>query len=191
MMKTYRTLLTVLLIFPVMHLRAETVVVEVDRVFAEYHRTLQAEAQIQEMVQAYRQQQEQARARFQEMQDAFNRLRETSDSADLAEARRRELAQQAADKIDEMRTMEQQFRQEDQNRQRQIEEQGRRLRRGIVEEIQERIQELAAERNWTLVLDSSAVSANGMPVVLRASNTLDVTGEVIQALHRNAPPRGQ
>lgn len=107
---------------------------------------------------------------------------------ELEETRRRELAQQAADKLNEMRSLEERFRQEDQNRQRQIEEQGRRLRQRIVDEMLEKVRELSAERNWTLVLDSSAVSANGLPVVLRAATPLDVTGEVIQALNRSPAP---
>lgn len=187
-MKAALSIVFVLLLCSTSTLRAETVVVDMDRVFAEFHRTRQAEAQVQEMVQAYRQEQERARADFQQMQESFNRLREESSSMELEETRRRELAQQAADKLNEMRSLEERFRQEDQNRQRQIEEQGRRLRQRIVDEMLEKVRELSAERNWTLVLDSSAVSANGLPVVLRAATPLDVTGEVIQALNRSPAP---
>ena len=167
---------------------ATTVVVNMDRVFTEFHKTREAEMQIQGMVQQYRTEQEQAREEFQAKQEAFNHMRERSANMELNDEQRREMAQQAADMLNDIRAAEERFRQEDQNRQRQIEEQGRRMRQRIVDEILEKVRELSAARNWALVLDSSGVSASGIPIVLRAANNVDVTGEVIQALNAQRAP---
>ena len=163
---------------------AQTVVVDMNRVFQEYIRTQEADRQMQASIQNYRQGQQELQERFRVRQEAFNEMRQRTADRELDNAERQALAEEAAEMLNELRALEQELRQEDANRQRQIEEQGRRMRNRIVEEIQEKITELATARNWTLVLDSSATSTNGLPVVLHAMPAADVTGEVIQALNQ-------
>jgi Skp family chaperone for outer membrane proteins len=79
--------------------------------------------------------------------------------------------------------MEQELQQAQQNFQRDVEEQGRRLRQRIVDEIRARIEVLSKERGWLIVMDASASGANGVPVVLYAAVESDVTREVIQSLN--------
>jgi len=163
---------------------AQTVVVDMNQVFQEYIRTQEADRQMQASIQNYRQGQQELQERFRVRQEAFNEMRQRTADRELDNAERQALAEEAAEMLNELRALEQELRQEDTNRQRQIEEQGRRMRNRIVEEIQGKITELATARNWTLVLDSSATSTNGLPVVLHAMPAADVTGEVIQALNQ-------
>lgn len=163
---------------------ATTVVVDMNRVFQEYIRTQEADQQMQASIQNYRQGQEELQQRFQVRQQEFNEMRQRTADQELDNAERQALAEEAAEMLNQLRALEQELRQEDANRQRQIEEQGRRMRNRIVDEIKAKITELATSRNWTLVLDSSAASTNGLPVVLHAMPSADVTGEVIQALNQ-------
>ena len=184
---TAKTLLTVFLLagalLPRIH-AATIVVVDLNRVFEEYHRTRQMEQQFQARVQEFQAERERKQQEFQEKQQAFQRLRQESAQQELDEPTRQTLAEQAAAMLNDLQQSEQNIRQEIQNSQQQLEAQGLRMRRRILDEIQEKVNEMAAERNWDLVLDRAAISGNGTPVVLHAATTLDVSNEILQSLNR-------
>jgi Skp family chaperone for outer membrane proteins len=57
-------------------------------------------------------------------------------------------------------------------------------RRRILESITETISEFNSEGGYSLVLDRSAASANGIPQVLHAPGAEDVTAEIVKLLKR-------
>jgi Skp family chaperone for outer membrane proteins len=63
--------------------------------------------------------------------------------------------------------------------QRNIEEQFRRAKTEIMADIVRVVRELNAERGYTVVLDKSAASANGLPQVLDAPGADDITADII------------
>jgi len=182
-MKAYSLLLVVFLCLPVF---SQVVSVNMDRVFTEYIRTRQAEQQLQEQIQRFREDQLEIQQQYQGLVQEFNQLRERSVGVELTEEERRAMAQRAAEALNSIRAIEEQIRASEQTGQQQVEEQGRRLRQRLINEIIAKINEMAATRNWGLVVDSSAVSPNGVPMVLFSATTSDITAEVIQAL--NQPP---
>ena len=184
---TVKTLLTVMLLSGAFFHRmdaATVVAVDLNRVFEEYMRTRQMEQRFQRDVQAFQAEREQRQQHYQERNQAFQTLRQESAQQELDEETRQQLAEQAAAMLNELQRLEQEIRQELQNRQQQLEAQGLRMRRRILEEIQETVREMAAERNWDIVIDSGAVSGNGTPVVLHLDPARDVSNEVIQSLNR-------
>jgi len=182
-MKAYCALLVGFLCLPAF---SQVVTVDMDRVFTEYIRTRQAEQQLQEQIQRFREDQQELQQQYQGLVQEFNQLRENSAGMELPEEQRRAMAQRAAEALNSIRALEEQLRASEQTRQQQIEEQGRRLRQRLIDEITGKIREMAATRNWALVVDAAAVSPNGVPMVLFTAPATDITVEVIQAL--NHPP---
>jgi outer membrane protein len=162
------------------------VVVQMDRVFVEYFKTREAEIGLQEQIQEYREQQQKSQEDYQALQQQFNQIREAAAQMTLTDEARRVKAGEASELLNQIRAKEEEIRGQEQQRQQQIEEKGRRMRQRLVEEILEKIREMAPARNWDLVLDSAGASPNGLPNVLFAQNSRDVTAEVIQALNRDA-----
>jgi len=172
-----------IVMLPAAFLQARVVTVNVDQVFSEYQQTKLADQELQRRIETFRQEQAESVALYQQMQQEFNQFREEGAKVGLSEAERRTLAEKAAETINRLRTMEQELQQAQQNFQRDVEEQGRRLRQRIVDEIRARIEVLSKERGWLIVMDASASGANGVPVVLYAGVESDVTREVIQSLN--------
>ena len=71
-------------------------------------------------------------------------------------------------------------------RQKQLDDQGRRMRRSIVDELRGFVKEYARERGIEVVLDSSGNSLNGVEIVLFADSRVDATADIIQAANRTA-----
>jgi Skp family chaperone for outer membrane proteins len=63
--------------------------------------------------------------------------------------------------------------------QRNIEEQFRRAKQEIMDDIARVVREFNAQRGYTLVLDKSSASSNGLPQVLDAPGADDITAEII------------
>ncbi len=160
------------------------VVVNMDRVFNEFYRTREAEQQVQELIQQFRAEQQEAQQEYQTLQQAFGAIRETAADVALSEEERRAKANEASEILNRIRAMEEEIRSREQQRQQQIEEQGRRMRQQLVDAILEHIREMSPARNWDLVLDASGASPNGIPNVLHAANPRDVTAEVIQSINQ-------
>lgn len=160
------------------------VVVNMDRVFNEFHRTREAEQQVQMLIQEYRLEQQEAQQAYQELQQAFAAIRDTASDIALSDEDRRTKAGEASELLNRIRGMEEEIRNREQQRQQQIEEQGRRMRQQLVNDIMEHIREISPARNWDLVLDASGTSPNGIPNILHAATSRDVTAEVIQSVNQ-------
>lgn len=63
--------------------------------------------------------------------------------------------------------------------QRDLEEQFRRTKQEIMDDIVRVVREFNASRNYAVVLDKSSASSNGLPQVLDAPGADDVTAEII------------
>ncbi|MCC5844065.1 MAG: OmpH family outer membrane protein [Verrucomicrobia bacterium] len=160
------------------------VVVNMDRVFNEFHRTREAEQQVQELIQQFRMEQQETQQNYQALQQAFSAIRETAGDIALSDEDRRAKANEASEILNRIRAMEEEIRSLEQQRQQQIEEQGRRMRQQLVDAIIDHIREISPGRNWDLVLDASGASPNGIPNILHAANPRDVTAEVIQSINQ-------
>lgn len=164
------------------------VTVNMDRVFNEYHRTREAEQQVQELIQQFRTEQQTAQQQYQTLQQDFAAIRESAADTALTDEDRRAKASQASEILNKIRAMEEEIRSKEQQRQQQIEEQGRRMRQQLVNDILDHIKKISPDRNWDLVLDGAGASPNGIPNILHAANTRDVTAEVIQSINQNRTP---
>jgi Skp family chaperone for outer membrane proteins len=83
-----------------------------------------------------------------------------------------------------MREFKSRIRRFDETRRKQLEDQSRRMRQRIVEEITQTVEQYARDKGLLSVVDSSGHSLNGVPVVLFADAKLDITDEIIDLLNK-------
>ena len=67
-----------------------------------------------------------------------------------------------------------------------LQENARKERRKVVEEIRQEIRRRAAIEGYTIVLDSTGMSMNDAPLVLFSIDSIDITEKVITELNRGA-----
>ena len=160
------------------------VFIDLDRCFNEFYKTKLADTQLKEQANEYNDERKEMVDRYQAMQDEFNLLKEASGNTALAESVRDEKRTDAEDKLVEMREQQARIRRFDDSRKRQIEEQGLRMRKRIVEEMRERVVQYARSQGYAAIIDSSGQSLNGVPLILYAEERYDITESMLQLLNK-------
>lgn len=94
----------------------------------------------------------------------------------------------AEDKLKEIKETEDAITQFERSARTRLDERRQRMRNNIVEEIHKLVSSKAKSAGYSLLLDSSALSATDTPVVLYSNNEEDITDSVLQQLNAGAPP---
>jgi outer membrane protein len=159
--------------------------VDLDKVFNEYYKTKLADAQLKEQAEEFNQERAKLVESYEAMQKEFNEARDQSSSPALSDDARNKLRSQAEEKLIEIREQEQKIRNFDNSRRKQLEEQGRRMRKRIVDEIREKVQAHAKSKGYLTVVDTSGQSLNGVAIVLYVDEKADITADMIASLNKD------
>lgn len=162
------------------------VTVDMDKLFNKYYKTGLADSQLKEQADEFNEERRELVEKYDGMQADFQSLREEAQNTALSEEVRNKKRDEAEDLLLEVREQEQKIRRMEQQRRKQLEEQQQRMRKRIVDEINEVITKYAKEQNYLAVIDSSGQSLNGVSVVLYSSGKLDITEEVLLLLNKSA-----
>ena len=91
------------------------------------------------------------------------------------------------EKLAELNELQREAREYQQTHQRILQEQMLRMRQNILKEITDVVTREAKDAGYMLVLDSSGNTLNGLPGVVFAQDTLDITERISKILNRDAP----
>lgn len=163
--------------------RPTVVVVHMDRVFNEYYKTKQADAQLKTQAKEYDDERVKLVSEMEKIDKEFTAIREEAQNPALSEEVRAAKRTLAEEKLMAKREQEAKIRRFMEMRQKQLDDQGRRMRRSLVDEIRGVVRDFARERNIDVVLDSSGGSLNGVELVLYNDPRVDLTDEVIKAVN--------
>jgi outer membrane protein len=163
--------------------RPTVVVVHMDRVFNEYYKTKQADAQLKTQAKEYDDERVKLVSEMEKIDKEFTAIREEAQNPALSEEVRAAKRTLAEEKLMAKREQEAKIRRFMEMRQKQLDDQGRRMRRSLVDEIRGVVRDFARERNIDVVLDSSGGSLNGVELVLYNDPRVDMTDEVIKAVN--------
>jgi outer membrane protein len=161
--------------------------IQLERVFNEYYKTRRADAQLKAQAAEFNREREAMKQDLEKVNKEYTALREEAQNPALTEEARATRRTQAEEMILSIREKEGQIRQFEDLRSKQLEDQSRRMRRGLIEEIRESIRAYGREKGYDMIVDLSGNSLNGVEVMLYADNRFDVTSEVLIALNRDAP----
>ena len=160
------------------------VYVNLDKVFEEFYKTKLADGQLKEQADQYREERTKMVDDFKQLQDSFKSARDEAQDKALSEEARNARRSAAEEKLVELRETENKIRRFEESRRRQLDEQTRRVRSKLVDEIKETVTKLARERGYTSVLDASGENLNGVPTVLYFEPKADITVELITLLNK-------
>ena len=162
-------------------------IVDMKRVFQEYYKTKEAEKKVNE---------DKSKAK----KDLDTRSGEMKALVDKWEAAQRivqdklvnpELKQQKqaeAQKLaSEIKALEREIDEFRRRREQQLQEQVMRMRKGLLEDITQRVKEKSKLDNYDLVFDKSGVSPSGVPFLLHSKDAVEFSNDVLAELNKNAP----
>jgi outer membrane protein len=162
--------------------------IDMQKVFAAYYKTKEAEEKINDARKAYKDELDQRMDVYKKNLDSINKLNEEINKPELSGASKDQKAQERDSKIAEVKGLEKEINEFRGTREKQIADQTNRMRSGIVEDIMKVVNEQVKAQNYDLVFDRSGASLNaGVPVVVYAKDQMDFSEGVIGKLNANRP----
>jgi len=182
--------------------------VDLQKLFDGYWRRKQAEAALKDLTTDLEKQYKSLRDEFKKGSEAYQKLRDDANDQAASPEEREKRKKVAEDKLKELKDTEETMRQYEIQARTRIEEQHRRMRDKILEDIRNAINAKAKSASYTVVIDVSAKSGNSMmemlglfrsgqdpveefakttPVVLYNSGENDLTAPVLEQLNAGAP----
>lgn len=159
------------------------VFIDLDSVFTNYHKTKVAEAQLKDQADEIKEERKGMIEQFESIQAAYQTLRSQAQNTALNEDARNQKRAEAEEKLIEVRDMESKIRRLEESAQRRIDEQSRRARKRLVDEINVIIREFALSKNYTAIIDISGESLNGVPTVVYYNPNLDITAKITELVN--------
>jgi outer membrane protein len=159
--------------------------VDMNKLFNEYYKTPVASGKLKDTAESYNKEHEEMLAQYKKQVDELNKLREEQDKPEYTPEVREQKKKAVQEKLAETQKTQRDI-EEYRNSHRQIlEQQTQRMRSGILKEINEVISREARSAGYSLVLDKSGNTLNGVPSIIYSQDALDITDEIIKTLNKN------
>ncbi|HMP73204.1 MAG TPA: OmpH family outer membrane protein [Kiritimatiellia bacterium] len=162
---------------------AGIVFADMESVFTNFFKTRTANEQLQEQVSEMRKEREGLVRAYEAMQEDYQAKRDRALSTALNEDTRASLRREAEEKLIEMRDQETKIRRFDEMSQKRLDEQSLRMRRRLLDEINEKVAGFAKEKGYQAIIDTSGLTMNGIPPVVYVDTRFDITAQLVTMLN--------
>ena len=162
--------------------------IDLRKVFDGYWKTKQANAALKERGDEMEKELKGLVADFESAKTDYQALLESANDQAVSITEREKRKKKAEDQLKSLRDDEQTIQQFQRQARTTIDEQQRRMRENILEEIKATITSKAKAGTFNLVIDTAAETPNRTPVILYSSNPNDLTDAVLSQLNATAPP---
>jgi len=164
-------------------------VVDMNKAFADYTKTKEAQAKLQENAAKAKEELNERFAALKKLNDEVEKAAKTAQDPVLSDDVRNKKRAEVQTKAQEFKSLERDIADFRQRREGQLQSEGMQQRKGLYEEILKVVNEKAKADAYDLVFDKSGLGALGLPFLIHSKEgvTQDFTAEVIVELNKNAP----
>ena len=171
-------------LLPVFAAEQSVVFINLDRAFNEFYKTKLADTQLKQQADEFNDERKALVTDYEKLQKDFGVIRDEAQNTALSDDVRTEKRNLAEEKLVEVRDYESRIRRFDDSRRKQLDDQSRRMRKRIVEEIQQIVKDYAQTQGYQAVIDSSGQSLNGVEIILYTDSKIDITDTVLGLLNK-------
>jgi outer membrane protein len=161
--------------------------VNLRKVFENYWKTKQADAALKDRASEMEKQHKDLLEDYKKSRESYQGLLSAANDQALSNEERDKRKKAAEDKLRQLKDAEETITQFERSARSTIDEQRKRMRDNLVEEIRGVLNSKAKTAGYTLVIDTSADSINATPVVLFTNNDNDMTEMLLNQLNAAAP----
>jgi outer membrane protein len=161
--------------------------VDLRKVFDGYWKTKKADAQLKERATDMEKEHKTMLDDWKKGKDEYASLLADANNQVLSPEERDKRKKAAEDKLKQLKETEDTIQQYERQARSTLDEQRKRMRDSILDEIKTAISAKAKSSGFSLVIDTAAESANNTPVVLYTNDENDVTKAILDQLNANAP----
>ena len=184
MKKIFVILISIVLFNIVQAGNVKIAVIDADQVFKKYYKTKIVEASLMQQMQVYKAWLKKLAKSYQQLRDEYKVLLDDTQNIALSRderERKRVAAMQKMRQIQEKKAEIAQYTKEKTAQMKQLEA---KKRHDILEDIKKVIASRAALEGYSIVIDRSGVTMNGISSVLYYKDNMDITAKIIQDLNR-------
>ena len=161
--------------------------VDLRKVFDGYWKTKQADAALKDRAADIEKEHKTMLDDWKKAKDEYQNLLGEANNQTLSLEEREKRKKSAEDKFKQIKESEDSITQYERQARTTLDEQKKRMRDSIVEEIRTTVNGKAKAASYALVIDTAAESANNTPIVLYSNNENDMTEAVLAQLNAAAP----
>lgn len=160
--------------------------VDMKKIFDRYWKKKAAEERLKSITADVEKEEKNMKDEFNQIKDDYTALNNSSVDSNISPEERDKRKKAADEKLKKMRELDDAFKQYDASAKTRLMEQGQRLKSQIIDEIRNTASAKAKAQGFALVLDTAAVSGDGIPIILYSNNENDMTEAVLADLNRGA-----
>jgi outer membrane protein len=162
--------------------------VDLRKLFDGYWKTKQADSAIKDRAADLEKERKTMLEEWKKARDDYQTFLSEANNQTLSLEEREKRKKSAEDKLKQIKDAEDSVNQYDRQARSILDEQRKRMRDTIVDEIRSTVKGKATAGGFALVVDTSADTSTGTPVVLFSNNEHDLTDAVLAQLNAAAPP---
>ena len=165
-------------------------VVDMDKLFREYYKTKIVEANLKRQADIYKEYAMKLQEEIRRLQAEYVELRDASLNVVLTDAARESKRLAARDKYNQILAKENELKNYNREKQAQLRDDQDKQRAKILADIRTVVKNQAVLGGYHIVLDSTALSISGLPVLIYSEPAADITATVLKELnagHRTTP----
>ncbi|MEM0896457.1 MAG: OmpH family outer membrane protein [Verrucomicrobiota bacterium] len=160
--------------------------VDMLRIFAEYHRTTEADKRVNEEKAIIKKELDDRNAKYKELIEKYRKLAKGAADPLISDELRVSITAEAEAVAAEVRSLEREKAELAQRRERQLLEQVRRERLAILMKIEGEVTKVSKEENYDVVFDKSGLGTHGTRFLQYAKDAVDFSEMVIASLNADA-----
>jgi Skp family chaperone for outer membrane proteins len=168
------------------HLRIATV--DMQELFKQYHRTNEAQQQINVERARIQKDNNERLARIRDLEENLGKLRKQLEDPAVNESKKQTLFKEWQMQQQEGIALDRERREFLQRRNQALNEKMVQRMKGILEEIRKLVEEQAKVDNHDYVFDKSGLSTSQVPFLLYTKDATDITASLLKDLNKDAPP---
>jgi len=172
---------------PAAHAQVKIGIVDMNKVFTEYYKTIEAEKKLNDAREAAKNEFDTRMEALQKRMEEINKLNADVEKPELSGEKKGTLMSQRDEMVNEARNLDREIAEFRGTRERQLQEQFVRMRKDIVEDILKVVDNKVKSEDYDLVLDSSGLSVGQIPVVLYSRTDMDFSQAIIETLNKDKP----
>jgi outer membrane protein len=161
--------------------------VDLRKVFEGYWKTRKADAQLKERAADMEKERKTMLDDWKKGKEEYQTLLSDANNQVLSPEERDKRKKSAEDKLKQLKETEDTIQQYERQARTTLDEQRKRMRESILEEIRAALNLKAKSAGYALVVDTTAETINNTPVVLFSNNENDMTQVVLEQLNTSAP----
>jgi outer membrane protein len=162
--------------------------IDMQKIFGTFYKTRDAEDKLKDAQKAYKDELDSRMDIYKKGVDTVNKFNDDINKAEASGSAKDQKARERDSKIQELKGLEKDITDFRQSREKQIQDQMKRMRDGIVDDIMKIVNDQVKAQNYDLVFDKSGFSANNVvPVLLYAKDNYDFSDSIIAKLNANRP----